>query len=417
MNAINSGRTRWVGRGLCAALTVVGAVAFAQPAQAYHLKKDGACTEIRWSSPSPNPEYKIHIYEFFDGGGDATDLTALDAAVYDVMREFNNVGGTTATVDTSGITNDARAYESGTPFNDTTPTIHIGFTDDPFEVDNKGNAPASAKFSVDQATCTYDEVRITFRDLSLTSWNFGTPGAVPEPYYSTADTDRAGNLWFRPIMLHELLHAFGLTHSDDSYSFMNYFAFPWAGGGVAQSAAIRPLPDDVRALRYLYPGTSSRSEVALLTTWYDDSLLSGGSAAQVHLCAPSLGDKAITGPFGGYYCGTGGPKAGSTTVCAGDRLYTQFVLANYSTEKVSTVGLSMYLSTDDVYSTTDLLSPTSAAITVEAAHSKLDRHAWDVPSGLTSGTKYNVIIRASGTTTSGAAVDDWTPLTAPVTAC
>jgi hypothetical protein len=59
--------------------------------------------------------YKIHIYEFFDGGGDAADLVDLDAAVYDVIREFNNVGGTTAKVDVAGITTDARAYESDTP--------------------------------------------------------------------------------------------------------------------------------------------------------------------------------------------------------------------------------------------------------------------------------------------------------------
>jgi hypothetical protein len=397
-----------------AAIAVAGSAA---PAQAYHLKTTSTCTSIKWTTP--NPVYRVHIYEFVDGGADVYDLMDLDAAVYDVMREFDNAGGTSASVDTSGITNDARAYESGTPFNDTAPTIHIGFTDDPYEVDSKGIAKASATYSVDPVTCTYNEVRITFRDFSLQDWNLGTPAGAGEPYYTTQDTDRAGNLWFRPILLHEVLHAFGLDHTKASYSFMDWFAYPWAGGGVAEEDAIRPLPDDLEALRALYPAAGDRSEIALLTTWYDQNNVVSGSAAHIHVCVPSRGGSQSAGPLTDYYCGVGGPNAGSTTVCAGDQLHAWYAFANYSTEKADDVSVRMYLSTDDVYDSTDtLMSPTLASATVEAAHTKMIGQRFEVPSGLTSGAKYYLVLHALGTTTSGDWVEDWTPLTnTQYTAC
>lgn len=424
VNAVGKRKIGWLGRALCVGIAVTGVVAVGQPAHAYTLKTNGGCTEVRWTSP--NPVYKIHIYEFARGGGSTNDLVALFAAVYDVMREFNNAGATTAMVDTSGINSDARAYESSVPFNDPNPTIHIGFTDDPYEVDSTGTARASTTFSVDQKTCTYNEVRITFRTPNLQPWDYGTPESANVPYYTATDTDGttastpAGTLskwWFRPIMMHELLHAFGLDHSINTYSFMNYLDYPWAGGGVAETDAIRPLPDDLRALRYLYPGSGSRSEIALLTTWYNSQIPQGGSAAQVHVCAPSLGDKNSDSPLDSYYCGTGGSKAGSTKVCAGDRLYTWFTFANYSTETADGIDVRMYLSTDDVYDSTDPISPTGINVTVDSGRSKAVGKGWEVPSGLTSGTSYHVIIHAIGTTSSGAWVEDWTPLTAPVTAC
>jgi hypothetical protein len=218
-------------------------------------------------------------------------------------------------------------------------------------------------------------------------------------------------------MLHELLHSFGLGHSNDTYSFMNYSAFPWAGGGVAETDAIRPLPDDAEALRDQYGDTSDRYEVALLTTWvskdpvYDMS----GSAFLGSLCVPSLGDTAAD-PLA-FFCGTGGPKSGSTVVCAGDKLHTQVAFANYSTETADDINMRMYLSTDDVFDSTDVLSPTGINVTVDRGRSKLVGKAWEVPSGLTSGVKYYVILHAIGTTVSGEWVEDWTPLRAQVEAC
>jgi hypothetical protein len=332
--------------------------------------------------------------------------------VYDVMREFNAMGGTTASVDTSGINNNVEPYEANTPFNDTSPTIHIGFTDDPNEVDTSGVARASAKYLPD-ASCEYNEVRITFEDKSLLDWNFGTPSN----YYTATDTDSSGAFWFRPVMMHELLHAFGLDHSADSYSFMNGGWYPWAGGGGDMADAIKPLPDDVRALRDLYPASGDRSEIALLTTWYDRNRITSGAADQVWVCSPSRGSAISTGALATAYCGVGGPNAGSTTVCAGDNVYAWYVMANYSTDTADDISVRMYLSTDDVYSSNDLLSPSTPSPTVEAARSKVIGNRLEVPSGLTSGTKYYVILHALGTTSSGDWVEDWTPLPGRLTAC
>src|SRR5262249_30213181 len=147
-----------------------------------------------------------------DGGGDIYDLEDMFAAVYDVMREFNNVGGTTATVDFGGNSTDARAYDAGTPFNDPAPTIHIGFTDKPYDIESSGTAKASTKYLPD-AKCTINEARITFLNLNLQPWNFGTPGDVGQKTYTATDYDSTAKMWFRPVMQHELLHAFGLAHS------------------------------------------------------------------------------------------------------------------------------------------------------------------------------------------------------------
>src|SRR5690242_3820873 len=100
----------------------------------------------------------------------------------------------------------------------------------------------------------------------------------------------------------------------------------------------------VATLRHLYPDSSTRSEAAVLTTWYASSIQAGGSAGQLHLCTPSLGDTASADPFA-YYCGTGGTKSGSTTVCAGDLLHTRFTFANYSTDTADDINVRMYLST------------------------------------------------------------------------
>jgi hypothetical protein len=112
-----------------------------------------------------------------------------------------------------------------------------------------------------------------------------------------------------------------------------------------------------------------------------------------------------------------GPNGGSDTVCAGDQFYTRYTFANYSTTQADNINIRMYLSADDVYDSADLLSPTLASATVNEARSKQIFQRWETPTGLTSGTRYYVILHALGTTTSGDWVEDWTPLTGTVKAC
>jgi hypothetical protein len=361
---------------------------------------------IRWKAP---PQYVIHLTEFWDGGGDADDLEKVAQALYDINVQLNQVGESTAEVLFTGLTVSNEEFEAGEMFADTTPTLHIGFSPD--SADTLESTAATYYGPVDLDTCTYDQAHIVFRDLNHQNWNFDTPQDSGQDYYTAGLTDTAGAVWFRPIYMHELLHAFGLAHSDHTYSMMNYHDRPWANRPGAES--IRPLPDDVRGLRELYPGTGRHSEVALLNTWFDPATVSQTGAANQFLnCAPSLGDTNSADIFAPQ-CGDGGPDAGSTDVCPGDFLRTRFTVANYSTHTVNLTA-RMWLSRDEEYDWRDVLSVTPRPITVTAAESDNLARSWIVPNPTTLDADYHIIVRITGTTTTGDPVDDWIPLTGTV---
>jgi hypothetical protein len=382
------------------------------PAGAYKPFRTASCDKITWSS---QPEYVIHLTEFWNGGGlDSDDLSAMFEAVYDVAEQFNLAGATSARVTPAYINASISAFEPGVWFNDPVPTIHIGFTDDPVVFLNAGGATYRPD---PDAACEISEAHIVFPDMNHEAWNFGTPGEIGEDYHTAGETDTAGRRYFRPPFLHELLHAFGLDHSN-SYSFTNYNDLPWAGGGRSEREAIRPLPDDVEGLRRLYRDGGSRSEVAVLNSWHDFGVKSGGSTIQHGLCSPSLGTSFSSNKFRfAPGCGEGGPDGGSTVVCTGDKLYTRFAFANYSTDTADDIDVRAYFSTDDVLDSTDLDSPTHREATVYPQDALLKGMTWDVPSGLQSGDEYFVIIYVGGFTSSGAFVEDWIPLRGKVTGC
>jgi hypothetical protein len=320
-----------------------------------------------------------------------------------VSVQLNRVGGSSAEVLFTGNQSHPAPFEYGTWYDDAVPTLHIGFT--------SGFADEAAAAEVKRGPvdedCHYVEAHMAIVDLDHRNWNFGTP---PD-YYTAKSLDAAGALWFRPAFLHELLHTFGLAHSDDTYAFMNYEDFPWANR--AEDEAIRPLPDDVRALRYLYPGGGNRSEVAVLNTWYTAGVSDSGAAIAYRNCAPSLGDTDST-QFYARLCGTGGLHGGSTEVCPGDVLRTRYSLANYSTREV-TLTAWLYFSSDDEYNGwSDTQSVTVHPYTVlPAAHSTHKSPAWQVPNVTTFDADYHVIVRVTGTT-GGVPVEDWIPLTGTV---
>jgi len=224
--------------------------------------------------------------------------------------------------------------------------------------------------------------------------------------YDTGKRDESGVDYFRISYLHELLHAFGLDHSADAYAFMNYGERPWANRTGPNS--IRPLPADIRKLRSLYPLGTTRTEVAVLNTWYDPTDVTAGPANQKMLCKPSQDDDWNTSLFAGK-CGTGGPEARDTEVCEGDTLLARFALANYSTSSVD-VTARMWFSLDDQWDATDLLSPTTREFTVNAANSYQSGNTWSVPYLAHTASNYLVIVRVVATTPSGATAGDWIPL-------
>ena len=389
-------RRAWLGAALCAGL-VVAAVGIAPvPAGAYSTLQVGNCQPITWRSP---PRILIHTTEWYAGNA-GVDFMAMFGAVVSVAVDFNEIGATSAEIDYVNTT--SAAFTFGTWYNDPTPTIHVGFTNDA----TVAPGAATAAPEVD-ANCQFDETHIRLQDPATRSWHFGRP----DVYYTAQDTE-AGAMYFNNVVLHELLHAFGLDHSDHSYSFMNANVYPWANRTAAHG--VRPLPDDVRAMRNLYPAAGTRSEVAVLTTWYDPGSLLNGAAIQHGLCTPSLGTQFAVVKFFGP-CGEGGPDAGSAVVCPDDRLNVVFTVANYSTQSVD-LDIRVWFSTDDVFDLNDPLSPSQHTTDLVRADSDRHSRAWLVPANLVAGTEYFVIVEVAGTTSSGVSVEDWIPMRGTVEA-
>jgi hypothetical protein len=392
---------RWFTAAAVATAAVIGIAAFPQPASAYTLQSTVNCSDLTWSGP---PEIQIHYGDF---QGNFVEVLQMVDAVIDVNDQFNLVGATTAAVTTVTSTNDTFTFANW--FNDVTPTIHIGFTNS-----MPNNAIGRAQIGPTPiVTCQHDEAHIEFLDVDNHDWNFSTPSLSGEDYYETGKTDDSGATYFRHSYVHELLHTFGLAHTVNGYAAMNYGDRGWANR--PGDDAVRPLPDDVEALRDLYPAAGTRTEVALYNTWYDPARVTNGAATQDLLCEPSLGTSWNADRFASR-CGTGGAASGSTTVCAGNTLRTRFALANFSTDSVD-VDARLWFSTDDVYQWSDTISATAHTFTVSANGSTQQGRTWTVPALGAAGTTYHVLARVVATTSTGAVVGDWIPLRGTVTAC
>jgi hypothetical protein len=377
------------------------------------------CVTKTWTTP---PRIEVHWATFFAGGGGGDDFGPMLGALVSINDMFNQVGDTSAAVGQMIVVDDP--FEFGEWQTDAEPTIHIGFVDDldanGYEVSDDATGATLREVSTD---CHLYEAHIAFptEDSLLANRGEGRDYGTPDVFYN-ATTWRQGEpdeTWFRTTYLHELLHAFDLDHAPSTYSFLNYPAYdgyPWANR--TPDEMIRPLPADVRTLRDLYPGPGSRSEVALLNTYFDAGQLENGAATHQQLCRPSLG-AAWSAQLSESSCGVDGADQGATEVCAGDDLRTRVLFANYSNRPVD-VHLSAWFSTDPVFdgfASQDLASPTTVVpLNLGSATSSLQGRVWDVPA-LVSGTEYHVILRVVGGTTTGDPVEDWIPLSDTVTGC
>ena len=384
--------------GAVTVAALAAAVAAPTGASAYTLQTTANCTQLTWSAP---PQVVIHTGEF---RGNFIELVQLVDAITDVNDQFNLAGATSARVINVPTVTDPFTF--GTWYNDAVPTVHVGFTPT-----MSGNAIGAARIGPTPiATCDHDEAHIEFLDMDNQAWNLSTPQLTGEKYYETGKTDDTGAVYFRHSYLHELLHTFGLAHSADSYAAMNYGDRAWPNR--PGDDGIRPLPDDVEALRDLYPAAGTRTEVALFNSWYDPA---SPVADQKLLCKPSLGTGWGADRFADK-CGTGGANSGSTTICTGNTLRARFALANYSTDEVD-VTARLWFSTDDLYQWSDTISATSHTFTVSAQGSTQQGLTWTVPALGAAGTTYHVIARVTATTPAGVTVGDWIPLRGTVQAC
>jgi hypothetical protein len=382
-------------RLLCTGLVLAAAAAVGapQPAAAYEPFTSANCTALTFTSA---PRVIVHTGELPTGPDWFGPNLDMLAAVNDINDELNAVGATTAEI--TSTTTSTAPFIQGQWFNDPVPTIHVGFHNDPNGQKGSGGPGVSTN-------CEYDEAHIGFKRADLgTGWNFGVPEDGGQTYYDATQDDESGARYFRLSYLHELLHTLGLKHSDTSYSMVNYGDRPWSDANT-----IRPLPDDVKGLRELYPQPNvATADVAVHNSWWTLTGASNGAAQQERLCAPSLGDGLDPDSFAPL-CGTGGPDAGVTQVCSGEWLRTRFTVANYSTEAVDLTA-RLWLSLDDRWDPSDRVGPGRLTTGRSAAQAAPYGISWELPLlGFPEGD-YHPIVRVRGTTASGQPVESWTPL-------
>lgn len=394
------------------ALAAVGATA--TPADAYTLQKADGCAALTLKN-SGSVHIVVHTPSLLGTDRQVTNLLdAIDA----VTDEFNSVGGTTAHI--GSVTTTTASYHHTTTYNEPG-TIHLGFAD---VVTDDGLTHVGEEKPFKAINCVVQSPNIGFQDLDhIAGWNFLTPGATHDDegttFYQAGVTDHEGHYYFRPQLLHELLHAFGLGHSASTTSFMNYGQMPWINR--APRDMITPLPDDLAALRHLYPAGDDVYRVAFLNTALDPdgAVSSQGAGTQSPLCHPS-GGTGFASLFAtdNYACGT----SPFFQVCAGGQVYGAYSLANYSTSAME-VTVAAYISTDDVFGSTDHASADYDNYSIGAGKTLLIRDQWTMPTILAGTQQLHVILRVvavedtPGAPSPDSVTTDWLPLVGTLTTC
>jgi hypothetical protein len=354
------------------ALAAVGLTA--APADAYTLQKDDNCATFKIKN-SGSVHIVVHTPSLLGTDRQVTNLLdAIDA----VTDEFNSVGGTSARV--SSVTTTTASYHHTKTYEEPG-TIHLGFS--PTITDEDGYTHVGQEVPGKAINCVVQSPNIGFLDLDhIAGWNFLTPGETNDdegtPFYQADVTDKVGHYYFRPQLLHELMHAFGLGHSANTTSFMNYGRMPWINR--AKRDMITPLPDDLAALRYLYPASGDVYRVAFLDTALNPSapVSAKGAGTQEALCRPSGGTTYARSLFyddDNYACAT----SPYFKVCAGAQVYGAYSLANYSTAAMN-VTVSAYFSINDTFESTDMPVTDYDNYTVAAGKTVLIGDHWTMRS-------------------------------------
>lgn len=244
--------------------------------------------------------------------------------------------------------------------------------------------------------CWIQEADVVFRTTAQANWHHAEPDHYGDTYWNTTDTNSVRYL--RTTALHELLHAAGLDHEDNQYSFTNYGTYPWAHRG--DGLQLEPLPDDRRGLRYLYGNNSSERDVAVLNTHV---IPTSSIGVGVSNCTPSAGTGFSDIWDLGAFCG----NDWSDEVCPGDRIYTAYQVVNYGTVSTTTTQ-RLYFSTGSWLSDDDVPSTSHYVHGIGAGANRHRNHSFRVPN-LPPGT-YWPIIEIDTNLSEESSWNNWIPL-------
>ncbi len=350
---------------------------------------DPDCSQVSWYG---NPNFIL------DTSSGDFDTSAKVDALADVLDRIGAVGG--AWID---------------PTYSTDPNLSPGFYNEESEIWFDTNLDSLGATDIrtgyDDRDCNIREVNIRFDPTpGDDAWLWGVPGNFYDP------TSIAGDRWFRPIALHELLHGMGFSHENDAFAMMNYWYDELGHGPFTNRAAdymVEPLPDDREGLRALYGTSDTERDVAIINFFVDPDDLrdpyENGSydvAMMRKLCKPAKGSGWASDVFGDY-CAT----SQTTSVCPGDSIYTRFTVMNYGTSG-HTLDLEAWFSLDDQWSSSgDTQSDSVRSQYVGADNSYRAGKTFVVPN-LAPLHYYYVIIRSSPLINPGedSTQNNWMPL-------
>jgi hypothetical protein len=261
-------------RALMSMTAAAAMVGVATPASAYVLQQTATCKPgQKWDTSRPVKvrllgDSALDYLNTRDGGSTLADLVRLDADLKAVIALSNAIPGSSLVLELeSGITGDD---DLGAPAKENygTQTIVIGFTKSTL-----GTKDAEAWMSPNPSDgCTRTRAHISFRkDLR---WIFGPPDSndVDGRSFYTAAQPPIGSstaITFLGILTHEMGHAVGLAHPDDSYAVMAQNFRTWFRG-PNHILRTRLLPDDTAGILALYPkaGVPRPLDLSATATWY-----------------------------------------------------------------------------------------------------------------------------------------------------
>jgi hypothetical protein len=254
-------------------------------------------------------------------------------------------------------------------------------------MDNQGATGHLATTTRSWSTSTCHFIDADICQNTYYGFVYDMPEDNSDHYYQQPIIANGYSYYFRPLIMHEILHVAGLNHEPYDYAFMNYNTRAWTNRSSEKQ--IEPLPDDRQGLRAIYGNSVTECDIAVTNSW-DENGTDPDPAHQYPLCEPAKGTGWNSDIFG-THC------AASPTheVCPGDTFYARFAVLNYGTES-HLIDQRIWFSTNNTLETAvDIKAPNYPDDTVSANASYLPAYTWTVPSTVSYDTYYYLIVRAT----------------------